>query len=125
MARPRERIDTSGKDAQLKHQPLAALQARATDKDTTPARLAPTSPESRATPPAFQVQRTRKGGWPVRIENRPGGKVVTVIGNVTSGADALLRLLKKQCGAGGAVREDCIEIQGDHRARVESVLSQR
>lgn len=124
MKRPRERIDTSGKDAELGHQPFAALQPGEATPAPPPG-SAQILPEPSASTPEFQVQRTRKGGWPIRLENRPGGKVVTVVGNVTSGADALLRLLKKQCGAGGAVRGDCVEVQGDHRARVESVLNVR
>ncbi len=122
MAKNKERIDTSGKDAELTHNPFAALQSLA----STPETAAPTPPPATApttTAPAFQVQRTRKGGWPIRLEKRPSGKVVTVISNVTQGADTLLRLLKKQCGAGGVVREDCVEIQGDHRERVESLLA--
>ena len=31
------------------------------------------------------------------------------------GAEELLASLKKLCGAGGAIRDEGIEIQGDHR----------
>jgi translation initiation factor 1 len=59
---------------------------------------------------------------PVFLEKRPGGKSVTVIRNLSGDLDGLLRLLKRQIGAGGVVREGAIEIQGDHRARVEAFL---
>ncbi len=39
--------------------------------------------------------------------------MVTVIRGVERGAEELLAALKKLCGAGGAVREEGIEIQGD------------
>ena len=41
------------------------------------------------------------------------------------GADELEQLaarLKKLCGAGGAVKDGCIEIQGEHRERLVSEL---
>jgi translation initiation factor 1 len=79
------------------------------------------SPES----PKFRIEKTRKGGWPVFVERRPGGKVVTIIRNCSGDLDTLLRELKKRCAAGGVAREDAIELQGDHRAKVEAFLSAR
>jgi translation initiation factor 1 (eIF-1/SUI1) len=73
----------------------------------------------------YQVGRTRKGGYALSVEKRSGGKVVTVLGNVGGDADALLGVLKKHCGAGGAVREEGIELQGDHRVRIEEFLKNR
>ncbi len=55
-----------------------------------------------------------------------GGKGVSVItGLPLAGAEleALARQLKKLCGAGGAVRDGVIEIQGDHRDRLVAELS--
>jgi len=54
-----------------------------------------------------------------------GGKGVSVItGLPLAGAEleALATRLKKLCGAGGAVREGTIEIQGDHRDRLVTEL---
>lgn len=45
------------------------------------------------------------------------GKTVTVVSGFQSSAatlSALCKTLKAQCGAGGAVKENTIEIQGDH-----------
>jgi translation initiation factor 1 len=54
-----------------------------------------------------------------------GGTVVTVIrGLPESGAalDARAAELKRLCGAGGAVKDGAIEIQGDHRERLADKL---
>ena len=70
----------------------------------------------------FFVKRTKKGKLPISYENRAKGKKVTVIGNVSGDPSILLQELKKKIGAGGVVRGDCVEIQGDHQAVVESFL---
>jgi translation initiation factor 1 len=54
-----------------------------------------------------------------------GGKGVTVITGLPLDAAALESLatqLKRSCGAGGAVRGDRIEIQGEHRDRLVAEL---
>jgi translation initiation factor 1 len=54
-----------------------------------------------------------------------GGKGVTVITGLPLGGDQLESLakeLKRACGAGGAVREGSIEIQGEHRDRLVAEL---
>ena len=54
-----------------------------------------------------------------------GGKAVSVISGLPLAAadlDALASRLKRLCGAGGAVREGIIEIQGDHRDRLVAEL---
>lgn len=61
------------------------------------------------------------------IEKRKQGKVVTLIqGLPAEGNDLpeLLSRLKSQCGAGGAVKQDTIEIQGEHRGPVRRTLEQ-
>jgi translation initiation factor 1 len=64
---------------------------------------------------------------PARVsrEKRRGGKSVTVITGldpVASNLNALLTRLKSVCAAGGAIKDGKIEIQGDHRERVLSIL---
>ena len=55
-----------------------------------------------------------------------GGKTVTVItGLPASQLDALVRDLKRLCGTGGTVRDDLVEIQGDHRERLRAELERR
>jgi translation initiation factor 1 len=54
-----------------------------------------------------------------------GGKGVSVIRGLPLGQEALEELagrLKRLCGAGGAVRDGAIEIQGEHRDRLVAEL---
>lgn len=71
----------------------------------------------------FFVKRTKKGKLPISYENRAKGKKVTVISNVTGDSGLLLQELKKKIGAGGVVRGDTVEIQGDHQIVVEKFLT--
>jgi translation initiation factor 1 len=55
-----------------------------------------------------------------------GGKGVSVIRGLPLGETALEELatrLKRLCGAGGAVRDGAIEIQGEHRDRLVAELA--
>jgi translation initiation factor 1 len=59
------------------------------------------------------------------VEKRKKGKMVTVLrGLAPKGNDLpdLLRQLKSACGAGGALKEDSIELQGDHTKRAGDLL---
>ena len=61
------------------------------------------------------------------VEKRRKGKVVTVIrGLPAAGNDlaALLTRLKSQCGAGGTIDGDNLEIQGEHIDRIRSLLTE-
>ena len=61
------------------------------------------------------------------VEKRKKGKVVTVIRGLPAASNdlpALLSRLKSQCGAGGTIQEDRLEIQGAHVARISAVLSE-
>jgi translation initiation factor 1 len=65
----------------------------------------------------------------VRLESKGRrGKTVTTISGVLLDNDALKKLtgeLKTLCGAGGAVKDSVIEIQGDHAAPVMAELKKR
>ncbi|MFT7641233.1 MAG: translation initiation factor 1 [Pirellulaceae bacterium] len=59
------------------------------------------------------------------VEKRKKGKVVTVIRGLTadeSDLPDLLAKLKNACGAGGTVKEDYLEIQGNHLGRIRAAL---
>jgi translation initiation factor 1 len=74
-----------------------------------------------APPRPLAEQRVRVGR---EVAGR-GGKAVSVISGLALDAGALSELatrLKKLCGAGGAVRDGSIEIQGDHRDRLVAEL---
>jgi translation initiation factor 1 len=56
------------------------------------------------------------------------GKTVTLVTGLALNDEALHRLasdLKRICGAGGAVKEGVIEIQGDHRDTVLAELKKQ
>jgi len=73
---------------------------------------------------------TKKNDGIVRVmrdRKQRGGKTVTVITGVPANDDALTSLaqqLKKLCGSGGTVKEGTIEIQGDHRDKVQVKLTE-
>jgi translation initiation factor 1 len=61
------------------------------------------------------------------VEKRKKGKVVTVVqGLPAEGNDlpSLLAALKNLCGAGGTLKDDVLEIQGQHLDRVRGHLTQ-
>lgn len=56
------------------------------------------------------------------------GKAVTVITGIPLGEQDLQKLatdLKRKCGAGGTIRGNTIEIQGDHRDLLVTELTKR
>lgn len=62
-----------------------------------------------------------------RDRKRRGGKTVTVIANLPDDPELLQSLaqtFKKLCASGGAVRDNVIEVQGDHRDRLEMKLQE-
>ncbi len=63
----------------------------------------------------------------LRLEkNKRGGKTVTIIYEVPNNPayfKKLLKKLKSKCGAGGALKVDTLEIQGDHREKIRTELS--
>ena len=64
----------------------------------------------------LRVQASRKGRK---------GKTVTVISGFQSNPETLttlLKQLKNQCGAGGTVKDNEIEIQGDHKQKLVDIL---
>jgi translation initiation factor 1 len=55
------------------------------------------------------------------------GKTVTVITGFQVKPETLAQLLKQlksQCGSGGTMKDDTLEIQGDHRQKVVQVLTE-
>ena len=70
---------------------------------------------------ACKKQAPPAGDGVVRVQRESKGrkgKTVTLISGVPLGGEALRDLageLKRLCGAGGAIKDGVIEIQGDHR----------
>jgi len=125
MKKKKERLDLGGDSGVLMHSPFAALDGRQADLPKNAAEAASAAPPPvEILPPAFAVARTRKGGWPLALEKRRG-KLVTVVGNVSGDRKAALKAFRRLCAAGGAVREDTIELQGDHREKIEARIHEK
>lgn len=78
-------------------------------------------PEPERVPP--EKQRLR-----VQVEKRKRGKMVTVIRGLQELPNhraELLTELKNSVGAGGTVKDDELEIQGDHAVRVRDFLGSK
>ncbi|MFO0912038.1 MAG: translation initiation factor [Pirellulales bacterium] len=80
-------------------------------------------------PPPPPLQRIPPGDQTakVAVEKRQKGKFVTTVrGLPADGNDlaSILTQLKNSCGAGGTVKDDLIEIQGQQADRVRQVLVQ-
>lgn len=79
--------------------------------------------------PAAPTRTVPADGSRIRVSREVagrGGKGVSVITGLPLGDEALEALatqLKKSCGAGGAVRDGRIEIQGDHRDKLVAELA--
>jgi translation initiation factor 1 len=100
-----------------KRQPTSRL-VYTTDPDPQPEPAAPApAAYPSATKQTARIALDRKGR---------GGKTVTLISGLRhdpATLEALLKRLKQQCGAGGALKDGAIEIQGDHRERVAAALA--
>jgi len=86
----------------------------------------PVSPPKPAGPKAA-AQRP-PAGIRLRLERRASGRVVTVVTGLPGSADevaAMARTLKTGCGTGGSLKDGVLELQGDHRERVEEFLAAR
>jgi len=82
----------------------------------------PSKPIKTSKPPADGAVRLRR-----EVKGRGGGTVIVITGIPLKG-EALKDLagaLKKRCGCGGTVKEDSIEIQGDHRDTLLKELESR
>jgi len=78
--------------------------------------------------PGAQTVRPIPAGSRVRVGREVSGRagkgvsVITGLPLNEAGLQALATQLKKVCGAGGAVKDGRIEIQGDHRDRLVEEL---
>jgi translation initiation factor 1 len=77
-------------------------------------------PEVTRTPPEEQT-------IVIALEKRKRGKTVTVIRGLAADNDhaALLKQLKSTCGSGGSIQEGNLDIQGNHRETVRTLLKQQ
>ncbi|PJA32057.1 MAG: translation initiation factor [Zetaproteobacteria bacterium CG_4_9_14_3_um_filter_53_7] len=72
------------------------------------------------------IKNPNKQGVRIRRESKGrGGKTVCIVDGLQlddNGLKTLLKTLKAQLGTGGAVKEGCLEIQGDHRDKLLQLL---
>jgi translation initiation factor 1 len=80
------------------------------------------SPAPRGAPPADPGKARVRVGRETAGRSGKGVSVVTGLPLSAQDLEALGTRLKKLCGAGGAVRDGIIEIQGDHRDRLVQEL---
>ena len=121
----RKSNDKSGSGASLTNNPfgsLKSMQRNLPQAEVVDAVPAPVSSPALAVSAPYRVTKTKKGSYPVFVEKRAKGKVVTVIRSVSGDRETLAALLKKKCGAGGRVEADTVEIQGNQKVAVEKVL---
>ena len=71
-------------------------------------------------------QRPIQGDGVVRVSREKGGrrgKTVTIVSGLPLDArEAVAGELKRHCGAGGSIKDEAVEIQGDHRGKVAARL---
>jgi len=63
----------------------------------------------------------------ITTAKRRYGKIVTIVDGINASdinIDDLARQLKTKCAAGGTVKDGKIELQGDHKKKVEAVLQE-
>ncbi len=97
------------------------------DRPPTCERCGKLESECECPPPAVEPLRIPPEQQTARVgrEKRVKGKVVTVVSGLPAEGNDLVALaatLKARCGAGGTVKDEQIEIQGEHLDAVESAL---
>jgi len=61
----------------------------------------------------------------VKLEKRRKGKVMTIVSGLDEHASdlpAILKQVKSACGAGGTIEQTNLEVQGDQREKIASIL---
>ena len=95
------------------------------DKPPTCDRCGELEENCQCPPPPHEFLSPSKQTARIAVEKRKSGKKATVIRGLAAAETdmpELLTKLKNACGAGGTVREESIEIQGDQAERVKTFL---
>jgi len=89
-------------------------------------RLAYSTGGEKDDPPAASSPPAKSPGIRLRLDRRGSSRLVTVVtGLPADEVEALARELKAACGAGGTLKDGVLELQGDHRDRVEEAVGRR
>lgn len=118
----KKRIPTNGEAVPWKS-PFAAL------GDVTLSPATTGQPVVTQTPPTSPASKTNRGRVDIiRQTAHRGGKTVTVVTGFVGISQAekqrLAKSMQTACGAGGTVKEDRIEIQGDQRETIARMLTE-
>ena len=71
-----------------------------------------------------QPQITKQGTVYLQRQSKGrGGKTVTVIKGLAGDLKSWKKELQQLCGAGGTVKDEVVEIQGDHRQKIAEYLN--
>ncbi|MEE3241022.1 MAG: stress response translation initiation inhibitor YciH [Pseudomonadota bacterium] len=98
---------------------------------TDQGRICPQCDQSAHQGPCATPQRILQGNSIVRLRRETKGRKgagVTIIEGLALEPTALKTLakqIKQRCSSGGAIKAGVIEIQGDHRAKIQSLLEQQ
>jgi translation initiation factor 1 len=85
-----------------------------------------TSGEKDEEPAPAEARAGRSPGIRLRLERRASSRVVTVVSGLPpDAAPGLARELRAACGTGSTMKDGVLELQGDHRDRVEDALRAR
>jgi translation initiation factor 1 len=100
--------------------------ARERDSRLVYSTAGPVEPERSSEPAATPAGAGK--GIRIHLDRRASGRLVTLVTGVPGTGkeiEALGRELRTSCGTGGTTRDDTIELQGDHRDKVEAFLARR
>lgn len=120
MGKKVKREDLSGDGAPLTDNPFAALGSLTNAGDLPEGVKNPV--DTPAASASCQVEKSRKGGYKLRVEKRGGGKVVTLLEGVQRGGEDLIKTLKQCCATGGKLEGTTLVLQGSHVEKVEAFL---
>jgi translation initiation factor 1 len=88
----------------------------------------PKGPTVREKPAKPSAATPGRGGVRLRLDRRASDRLMTLVSGLPGPERALqqmLRELKAACGAGGALKNGVLELQGDQRDRLEAFLGAR
>jgi len=81
--------------------------------------------ESDAPPRVVPLPPNQQTAYLQRAIKGRGGKAVTLVKKLILSEDDMRELakkLKQMCGSGGTIKDDAIEIQGEHREKIAEAL---
>ncbi len=122
MAKKKKKIPVDSEGPPLPDDRFAALASLKNDLEAPLPQGPPPSKSPQKSAP-WTVGKTRKGKYDIRLEKRSGGKTVTIVDRVSGNCKELLKVLRKVCACGGAIKNGAIEIQGDHKEKIIAFLN--